>query len=1119
MNHTPSFIESQFPVSRLSKESYKERKAGASQTLTGLGKWWGRKPLILVRAAIVGLLLPATDQPAADRDVFLRLLTMDDEGMLRRRTKDFTLARLAELLTSAERAEAFEPGSATYRFRRGITPEERKDWHDRAFLRLNYDRRLEKCARPEEIEGPSESSWQVINAHCATAAASLPEWVRQMGEKRFGRAPRVGDAFCGGGSIPFEAARIGCEAYGSDLSPVAALLTWAALNLVGGGPEVAAEVREALTRVYDVAKAQIEEWGIERNEAGWTADAYLYCHEVRDRGWMVPLAPSWVIGERTHTIATLVPDLESRSFDIQIRQGVSDDEMTIVRGIKEGNTWIQRGEGTWDDGVRCPVDPDGNWLRPENRLTTTADVLRGREGLRRWTNDDLVPRPDDVFQERLYCIRWRLPNLKDLLWQEQDSRFAPDGPSQAFATAGLVREGRVPYPAPTDAPAQRTTPLPGHPSPWQGEGTGVRVPTPVVQIQSLLCFLTPEQQDELAALRERDWRTEDAEVESLVAAWESLRAQKGVPREELAKAKQAWQDARAARDQRDARIAALSATVPETWYAAPDAYDLRREDHVLSILRERLADWQAKGYIPSAAIEPGDETSRLPRERGYTHWHHLFNPRQLLTHGFLAYVSEAMEFGAVQAVACALAIGRSANWDSRLCRWYPHYDKEAGGDVYSNQALNTVVNFTARSVDKLATAWFMELSAAAVSAESAADVNDARSSVPERDFWITDPAYADAVNYEELSEFFLAWYDKRLQKLFPDWYTDSKRALAVRGSDEPFRLAMVECYRNFTCHMPDDGQQIVMFTHTDAEVWSDLALILWAAGLRVSQAWTIATETDASGLKSGNYVQGTVLLVLRKQTGDAWGDLTDVFPEVQREVERQMDTLLALDERSDRDFDDSDYQLAAYAAALRVLTSYKRIADIDVERELRRPRGRGGTSPLTKLIETAVTIASNYLVPSGIAKTVWRELKPDERLYVKGLEIEAHGDYRSGVYMEFARGYGVRDYRPLLATTKANQTRLKTPSEFKASNMSGAGFAETLLRQILYAIHKTVEEDDPDVGRRALRLEVADYWGRRDDIIALLTYIAHTPTPAMTHWHEDARAAEVLAGLIANDSL
>ena len=50
----PCFIETQFPVAKISMESYKERTANQSQTLTGLGKWWGRKPLILVRGGAAG---------------------------------------------------------------------------------------------------------------------------------------------------------------------------------------------------------------------------------------------------------------------------------------------------------------------------------------------------------------------------------------------------------------------------------------------------------------------------------------------------------------------------------------------------------------------------------------------------------------------------------------------------------------------------------------------------------------------------------------------------------------------------------------------------------------------------------------------------------------------------------------------------------------------------------------------------------------------------------------------------------------------------------------------------------------------------------------------------------
>lgn len=78
-----TFIETQFPVSKLSKESYKERKANYSQTLTGLGKWWGRKPLIMVRATLLGLLLPGSDDPRKDRQVFLNLLTMDEDGLFK----------------------------------------------------------------------------------------------------------------------------------------------------------------------------------------------------------------------------------------------------------------------------------------------------------------------------------------------------------------------------------------------------------------------------------------------------------------------------------------------------------------------------------------------------------------------------------------------------------------------------------------------------------------------------------------------------------------------------------------------------------------------------------------------------------------------------------------------------------------------------------------------------------------------------------------------------------------------------------------------------------------------------------------------------------------------------
>ncbi len=40
-----------------------------------------------------------------------------------------------------------------------------------------------------------------------------------------GNPPPVLDPFCGGGSIPLEAQRLGLEAHASDLNPVAVLIT------------------------------------------------------------------------------------------------------------------------------------------------------------------------------------------------------------------------------------------------------------------------------------------------------------------------------------------------------------------------------------------------------------------------------------------------------------------------------------------------------------------------------------------------------------------------------------------------------------------------------------------------------------------------------------------------------------------------------------------------------------------------------------------------------------------------------------------------------------------------------------------------------------------------------
>jgi putative DNA methylase len=621
--HFPAFMEVQFPVSKVSKESYNERKAVAGQTLTALGKWWGRKPLVLVRATILGLLLPATDDPKADRETFLALMTMDDEGMLRRLDGNLPAATVYQHSTAAERLQYFDLEGAKSKWKKATVPGERARLQRLALLRMGYDERLKHCKRPEEIDGPSPEAWAKVNAHLGTSASSLPELVRELGERRFGHTPRVADAFCGGGSIPFEAARIGCEAYGSDLNPVAALLTWGALNIVGGGREVVERVQAAQRRVYEAVRRQVEEWCIERNEEGWTADAYLYCVEVRDpaTGWMVPLSPSWVVAEKNNVIVRLVPDPQRRRFDFEVVENASPDEFARARPQRgPGNTVIP-GEETWRGGVVCPVDREGHWLPPAQRVVTGIEQVRGRDGLRLWENDDLVPRPGDALQERLYCIRWV-------------------------------------------------------------DGDGNR------------------------------------------------------------------------------------------HYRAPTGADLQREEKVLALLRERFADWQGKGFIPSRRIEPGDKTEEPIRTRGWTHWHHLFNPRQLLVNGLFADV--AADAGREPDVGGALLLlqGRLANWNSKLSQWKVDQSGGLGGgkQTFYNQAINPMVNYSTRTLSTIWSSFVIDFRFSRVNLSSQIDVSDARVVDFEANIWITDPGYADSINYGELSEFFLAWYEKRLPPTTWSWW-------------------------------------------------------------------------------------------------------------------------------------------------------------------------------------------------------------------------------------------------------------------------------------------------------------------------------------------------------------
>ena len=973
LDYSRSFIEIQFPVSKVSKESYKERKANLGQTLTGLGKWWGRKPLILVRAALLGILMPVSENPAKDRDMFLKILTMDDEGLYLRKSKNLTMKELFLLTNEKEKKKYFDPESTEDKpkYIRGLSMEEKKELQRLAFNRLSYDEKLVYCDRPEHVKNLPEYAWREINEHLGTNASSLQELIKQLGEKRYGRTPTVGDCFSGGGSIPFEAARMGADVYASDLNPIASLLTWASLNIAGASEEEIAKLKEFQEKVYNEVDKQITAWKIEHNEQGHRADSYLYCNETicPECGYKVPLAPSWIIGRGTQTVA-LLKDNGKDGFDIEIVQGATKEQFKEA----DKNITIRNNK------VYCPhcqMETPIFAIR-KDRKDPAGNVV---SGLRKWEKHEFTPRKDDVFQERLFAIRY----VKEYVDEKG-------------------REKTVRY------------------------------------------------------------------------------------------------------------------------YVSPTEDDLKREIMVIELLSERFSEWQEKGYIPSMMIEEGDETSRLQRERGWQYWHQLFNPRQLLVNGLFAKNVMETAVNKHELVIGLLGLNKLINWSSRLCGWINDSANEKGRDTFYNQALNTLYYYLSRTILSIHTTWFFNINYfPLLNKTSSVEVIDARSNNTKCDIWITDPPYADAVNYHELTEFFLAWDKKLLEKAFPDWYTDSKRILAVRGTGQSFNESMIEIYKNMANHMPENGTQVVMFTHQDVKVWSELAMILWSAGLRVISAWTISTETEASGIKQGNYVTGTVLLTLKKQTSEEKIYRDELYDEIKDEVESMIDSMRDLNIKEDPDFNDADFILASYAAALKVITTYKKIGGIDISYWLSRSRDSNEENPIEELINKAQKIAYDYLIPEGFDKLKWRDLTKEERFFIRGLELEMNGIYKVGDYQELARGFGVNDYTNMFHNLKANFARFMTPSEFKMKFIGDEGFGSTVARHVLVAINEVGKSNSTVQGLTYLKStyqENNEYWYKKPIMIEILDFISRIEHIGhMEHWRDHAYNAKLLREALKNDGV
>lgn len=243
--------EVDFPIAFVSKHAAREKSIRHGHPST-LHLWWARRPLASCRAMLLALLLPDPCDPLCPTNFKskAREILRPVPGDVGKTDDDL---REAMLRFIGDFADWDRAGNSTF---------------------LEAGRALVKAAHPEE-------------------------------------APLVVDPFAGGGSIPLEALRLGCDAFASDLNPVACLILKTMLeDIPRHGPGLADELRRVGAEIKAKAEKELTDF-YPPDPDGARPIAYLWARTVRceapNCGAEIPLVRSMWLSKKGHRRVALRP--------------------------------------------------------------------------------------------------------------------------------------------------------------------------------------------------------------------------------------------------------------------------------------------------------------------------------------------------------------------------------------------------------------------------------------------------------------------------------------------------------------------------------------------------------------------------------------------------------------------------------------------------------------------------------------------------------------------------------------------------------------------------------------------------------------------------------------------
>jgi adenine-specific DNA methylase len=215
-NTCPRLIEVALPIREISAESVRDKSLRHGHIST-LHLWWARRPLAASRAVVFASLVPDPDDPqcpASFRVAVERHLRTHVAAEL----KHYRRGRESHRVEDPYRPYEGMPDTLRNRLLMFIAK-----WSPES-LAFEAGKRKNAVAPKELLDDRSLVKWETSDPENVQGQEVLRIARELVKVAHGGDVPSVLDPFAGGGAIPLEAGRLGCQAIANDYNPVAYLI-------------------------------------------------------------------------------------------------------------------------------------------------------------------------------------------------------------------------------------------------------------------------------------------------------------------------------------------------------------------------------------------------------------------------------------------------------------------------------------------------------------------------------------------------------------------------------------------------------------------------------------------------------------------------------------------------------------------------------------------------------------------------------------------------------------------------------------------------------------------------------------------------------------------------------